>query len=130
MRKFGKLALLLVVIGWFCPVACNLTGPQWAQVIFDSNGEMSAMLICAIGLLLSMVFAAIGILIVLVNWANPNGSENVTTVLSMLCGAPFFIYLIANGSVELLSFGAYLMIAGWVLSILSALIFGKNNTSS
>lgn len=61
MKKFGKLALLLVVFGWFCPVACKHSGLEWMQATVE--GEAGGFLaIFAIMLALSMIAALVGLI--------------------------------------------------------------------
>lgn len=132
MKTFGKLCLLLVVIGWFCPVACQLSGPQWVEaVINDGMGFEYA--ICAIFLFLSMVIALIGIILFIVSSVKKEKSndKNKTSVISMIFGLPFLIVMvITSTSLEVLNIGAYLMIAGWLLSLIFLKLGGDDKFSA
>ncbi len=124
MKKFGRLALLLVVIGWFCPVCCNLSGLQWLQN-FDDGGSVT---VYAIGLFLSVIFAVLGIVLALkkLKSKEPSGKgSNVPVILSAILGLPFFIFMVVSSSLEILNYGAYLMIAGWILSLISIFLKEK-----
>ena len=130
MKTFGKLCLLLVVIGWFCPVACQLSGPQWVEaVINDGMGFEYAM--CAIFLFGSMVIALIGIILFIVSSVKKvkSNDKNKTTVLSMSFGLPFLVVMvITSTSLEVLNIGAYLMLAGWLLSLIFLKLGGEEKS--
>lgn len=132
MKTFGKLCLLLVVIGWFCPVACQLSGPQWVEaVINDGMGFEYA--ICAIFLFLSMVIALIGIILFIVSSVKKEKSndKNKTSVISMIFGLPFLVVMvITSTSLEVLNIGAYLMIAGWLLSLIFLKLGGVEKSAN
>ncbi len=123
MKKFGKLCLLLVVFGWFCPVACNLSGPQWMKGI---NGDNIAVALCALGLFASAVSALLGVIFAIIHITKKRNDKTVqskdniaTSVISTICGFPFFLYLIiSSSSLQILNYGAYIMIAGWILSLI------------
>lgn len=118
MKKFGKFSLLLVVIGWFCPISCNLTGLQWLHSISDGG----SVALYSLALLASVIFALLGIIIAIKKFNSPDSSgkeSNIHIILSATFGAPFFIFMVVNTSIEILNFGAYLMIAGWTLSLIS-----------
>lgn len=122
MKTFGKLCLLLVVFGWFCPVACNLSGPQWLKGIDDGRFSIA---ICAIGLFASVIIALLGVIFAIIHIIkktkdeNAQSSDNIaTSVISMICGLPVFIFLaISYKSLQVLNYGAYIMTAGWLLSL-------------
>lgn len=132
MKTFGKLCLLLVVIGWFCPVACQLSGPQWVEaVINDGMGFEYA--ICAIFLFVSMVIALIGIILFIVSSVKKEKSndKNKTSVISMIFGLPFLVVMvITSTSLEVLNIGAYLMIAGWLLSLIFLKLGGEEKSAN
>ena len=132
MKTFGKLCLLLVVIGWFCPVACQLSGPQWVEaVINDGMGFEYA--ICAIFLFVSMVIALIGIILFIVSSVKKEKSndKNKTSVISMIFGLPFLVVMVINStSLEVLNIGAYLMIAGWLLSLIFLKLGGVEKSAN
>lgn len=120
MKTLGKFCLLLVVIGWFCPVACQINGPQWAKAAI-SDGMGFGYAICALFLFVSMAIALIGIIAFIVSSVKKekNNDKIKTTVLSMVFGLPFLVAMvIASSSLEVLNIGAYLMIAGWLLSLI------------
>lgn len=118
-RKLGKLALLLVVFGWFCPVACHGSGPQWTKSALEGNmGFQYA--ICALFLFLSMITALIGIVMFVISSSKKekNVDAKTTTVLSMIFGLPFFVLMVCvTKSLQILNYGAYIMLAGWIISL-------------
>lgn len=126
-RKLGKLALLLVVFGWFCPVACNQSGPKWVQATFESE-NVSLPGIFAIMLALSVLVAFVGLILFLKELVKKeeNRDKVKTSVISLSLGAPFILLGFWSGLGDSgsfsewnrgLNFGGYIMLAGWIISL-------------
>ncbi len=132
MKTFGKLCLLLVVFGWFCPVACNLSGPQWLASVDDGNPTTA---LCSIGLLASAAIALLGVILAIVNLIKKSkdktskSNDNIaTSVISGLCGFPFFVFMVISyQTLEILNYGAFIMIGGWLLSLVFRILGNKES---
>lgn len=131
-KTIGKLALLLVVLGWFCPISCGQTGPEWCVDLFSGDTE-GMLTICAICLILSMLAALVGLLLFFTSSIKKeeNKDKIASTVLSMCLGAPFIVLtgMTTFDGESFLNYGSFIMIAGWVLSLIF-LILGKKGESS
>ena len=109
MRKLGKLALLLVVFGWFCPVACQISGLQWSKSVLEGNGNFQYVA-CATLLFLSMITALIGVVLFVVSSLKKtrNRDNKATSVLSMIFGLPFLIFMVyVSQTIQILNYGAF-----------------------
>lgn len=126
-RKLGKLALLLVVFGWFCPVACNQSGPKWVQATFESDC-VSLPGVFAILLALSVLVALVGLILFLKELVKKEENKDrlKTTVISLCLGAPFILLGFWSGLGDSgsfsewnrgLNFGGYIILAGWIISL-------------
>lgn len=137
MKKIGKLSLLLVVFGWFCPVACKQSGPEWVQATVE--GEAGGFLaIFAIMLALSMIAALVGLIFFAVSSIKKQESKDkiATTVVSLYLGAPFILLAAWSGLGDSgsfqdwdrgLNFGGYIMLAGWIISLALLIKSNKKN---
>lgn len=136
MKKFGKLALLLVVFGWFCPVGCNLSGPKWIEIIYE--GEAGVLAFFAAMLALSMIAALVGLILFLVSLVKKqeNKDKIATTVVSLCLGAPFILLAAWSGFGDSgsfpdwnrgLNFGGYIMLTGWIISLFLLIKAKKEN---
>lgn len=110
--KLGKVALLLVIIGWFCPIACQQNGPS---LLMHTEGNYR---IAAILLLVSVILAAI----VLIRINNEDESGKLKAALSAACGGISLLIFREKvghrGSIfDSLESGAYIMMAGWISSL-------------
>jgi len=118
-RIIGKIALLLVIIGFFMPVACDQNGFQLAGSLKDNDGIFDAILMyllffsavagCAIGALLLM-------------------KKNVKPVLDwvflLICiGSGLFVYFNSLRSNEIdLQQGAYVILVGWIFALIAQIV--------
>lgn len=137
MKKFGKLALLFVVFGWFCPVACKQSGPEWVQATVE--GEAGGFLaIFSVMLALSMIAALVGLILFAVSSIKKQESKDkiATTVVSLCLGAPFILLAAWSGLGDSggfhewnrgLNFGGYIMLAGWIISLVLLIKLKKEN---
>lgn len=122
MRTFGKLALLLVVIGWFCPIACGQNGPSLVlhtQELPSDNWKIAGIL-----LLISVIIAAIGLFFIM----NDKKSGKIETIASTVVGGIglALIQSEGRGSMLILNTGAFIMIIGWIVSLILQFIPYQN----
>jgi hypothetical protein len=123
-RTFGKIGFLLVVIGFFMPIACDQNGFQIANALNKGNETLSA-------ILLYVLFAAavagvlVGVLLLLKN--------KIKVSIDWLCllaciGSGLALYLprLDDDINRILETGAYVILAGWIIA-LAAQIISKVN---
>ena len=110
-RIIAKLALLLVVIGFFMPIACDQNGFEIAKYAMDSNNVFT-------GVLLYLLFVSaiaglvIGVLRLLKNRLNPN----IDWIVIAVCIASGLIPYFSEEKPDLQT-GAYLILAGWIAAL-------------
>ena len=118
-RILAKLALLLVVIGFFMPIACKQNGFEIAKYAMDHDKVLE-------GLLSYLLFVSavaglvIGILLLMKNRLN----SNIDWIVIVVCIASGLIpYCIqSNNKVFKVEFsdlqnGAYLILIGWIAAL-------------
>ena len=127
----SKVALFLVIFGFFQPVACDMKGFDLAKYLMDL-GE-AKYTISAIGLYLCFFMAAFAIIMAIIFLATAKSSgglssptANVVDLVSLilgLCGGvvSFFILRSEIGKDSLQS-GFYLILTGWVISLVFFII--------
>lgn len=130
-KLISKIALLLVIFGFFQPVACNQQGFELAETLFAVGDAKST--IAAIGLYVTFFAAALSILytlILLITKKNICSSKVNTTdfillLLSIAGGLTTFFCLLSDFSFDVLDQGFYFIIAGWILSFIFSVIKKK-----
>ncbi len=124
-KKFkiiSKLALLLVIFGFFQPVACDLNGFEIAQGLISY--EKAIWILAGLGVYMTFFLAVISIiytLFLLLSKKDICSSNANKTDLALLLGsvagslAPFITIINGNNYIEN---GFYIIIAGWITSLL------------
>ena len=129
MRKklfkiFSKVALCLVIFGFFQPVACEQQGFELAESLIEM-GETNY-LISAIGLYITFFAAAISILYTLILLiakkdvcaSKVNKFDFVFIFLSIIGGLVTFLFIITEFEFEFINHGFYIIASGWLLSLI------------
>jgi succinate dehydrogenase hydrophobic anchor subunit len=113
-RAIAKLGLLLVLIGFFMPVACGNNGFEIAEKMMKVNKTVP-------GILTYLVFisALIGVIIgVLIIFRKISVGSNIDLAVIIVCIASGLI--VYFGSLEnnvKLQNGAYVILAGWIVAL-------------
>jgi len=114
-RAIAKFGLVLVIIGFFMPVACGLNGFELANTFMDSNKVFQ-------GLLTYLMFGAaiagvaIGVLMMLgkglgvkIDW--------IVIITCIASGLIVYLSTALSGDSVKLQNGAYFILAGWIVSL-------------
>jgi hypothetical protein len=120
LRTIGKIGFLLVIIGFFMPVACDENGFGLAKFFIDDGGRE-----IIFGILMYLVFinAIFGIILGVILLQK----REVNITLDWLC----LIACIASGLIVFFSqlqdlpelqSGAYMILTGWIIAFLSLII--------
>jgi len=123
-RTFGKIGFLLVVIGFFMPVACKQNGFEIAKFLNKGNETFSA-------ILLYVLFAAavagvlVGILLLLKNKIKVS-FDWICLIASI--GSGLLLVLPNLDKVKRIDpqTGAYLIFVGWVIALATQIISKVN----
>lgn len=115
-KIIAKFGWLLVVIGFFQPVACDMNGAQLAKE-WLAKSETTGYGICMWAVLVIAIIALLGIIFVLLdkNYAN----DLIFLVPNAICGLIPYFKFIDKGHTQR---GATIIFTGWVLVLLAAII--------
>ena len=138
-RILSKVALLLVVFGFFMPVACNQNGFQMADTGFKLGERGSPAKVSAIFLYILFFSALISIGFTIYTYVM---KKKIKTILDFPCllvsiGAGIIAYSVLSDNdikiLKVLSSGGYSIIIGWITSLaflMTDTIYSKNMTSA
>jgi len=116
-RTIGKFGLLLVVIGFFMPVACDMNGFQLAS---EMNGDDA---ISAIFLYALFVSALVGCIIGVLLLMKKNVKISIDWICILVCiGSGLFVYFKELNDLDDLQRGAYFILIGWVIAFIAQII--------
>ena len=123
-RLIGKIGLLLVVIGFFMPIACDMNGFEIADSPMNRDNTFP-------GIAMYLLFASaaagvcIGIMLLLTNKKlNPTNDWIVTLVC--IASGLFVFFSISENRRPDLDTGAYFIIAGWIVAVVGQLLAKVN----
>jgi hypothetical protein len=118
-RTIGKLGFLLVIIGFFMPIACEMDGFQLAKTFKQMDSAESAMLLYGL-FSLAIVGLILGILL-LMKKNMPVVIDWLILIACIACGIAVYLGTLNDDAIELES-GAYMIIIGWVVVLISQII--------
>jgi hypothetical protein len=123
-RLIAKLGLLLVIIGFFMPVACNQNGFEIANSLIKNNNNVFA----GILLYVLLISAIVGVLIGVSLLMSKGVAGNIDWIVIIVCIAsglivyfgsfksgPDFLKSLKRSSN--LESGAYLILIGWIIAL-------------
>jgi len=116
-RLIAKLALLLVIIGFFMPVACDRTGFEIAQSMVKSNNNVLGGILMYLLLASAAAGFIIGVFLLMKKKVNP-GCDWIVIIACIASGLiVYFRTLSGRGPDPELQPGAYVIITGWVIAL-------------
>lgn len=123
-KILSKIALLLIIFGFFQPVACEQKGFDLADTLMEV-GE-TTYTIAAIGLYVVFFAAVLSILYTLflllkkeeICAVNVNWNDTILLFASIIGGVVSLIFLINEFDKEVLNKGFYFIVAGWISSLI------------
>ena len=114
--RLSKISLVLVCIGFFMPVSCNLSFADMVSI--SVKGSFSFWVIPVTLIFVAAIFS------ILISIWHKNNFKNeslvldwILLVLSTSSGCTFFLYNRYG-----LQYGAYVIISGWILSLIFLLL--------
>jgi len=123
-RTFGKIGFLLVVIGFFMPIACDSNGFEIAKSLNNRDETFSAILLYVL-----FAAAAAGVLIGVLLLLKNKVKVYIDWVCLIACiGSGLALYLPRlDDKIKLdLQTGAYVILIGWIIA-LAAQVISKVN---
>ena len=116
-RIIGKLGLLLVIIGFLMPVACDMNGFQLANYMLE-EGEVFDGLLFYLLFLSAVAGVVIGVLLLIKKNINPI-SDWVDIGVCIISGLILYFKLLEE--LELQN-GAYVILTGWIVALVLQII--------
>jgi len=121
-RIIGKIGLLLVIFGFFMPVACELNGFQVANFMTKNSAVMSGLLLYLL-ILAAVAGVVIGVLLLMKKDVNPI----VDWIVIIVCIASGLIVYFTQLKNEVkLQYGAYVILVGWIVALVAQIISTRN----
>ena len=112
-RLIAKIGLLLVVIGFFLPIADGLSGFRIVDGLFKSDQVRWGLLFCVV-----VLAAIIGIFIGISILMNREPSDSMDWFAIIACiVSGLYIYFKLKVDVSSSQPGVYFILAGWVVSL-------------
>lgn len=123
--KWSKISLLLVCLGFFMPVSCDMNGVDLARMFNQMQSPGYAILIWLV-----LITAIISIIFTL---THTKDLEKESVIVDwILLGGSIFGGLFSLGRMSReyfnLQVGAYVIIAGWILSLIFLIIASCSHT--
>ena len=124
LRIFSKVGLLIVIIGFFMPVSCNLNGFQLAQYASSFGQLNEGMNLLSLGLYGIFTFSCLGgiLLLLLVMKLHFSINWDWIAVTGTIISA-IIVFINTNGGNtgfggNMFQYGAYVMLIGMIVSLL------------
>jgi len=111
-RFISKIGLLLVVIGFFMPVACNKNGLEIASFMVNNKHVFEGLLIYV--LLISAIIGVFVGALLLINKRLASGIDWLVIIVCIASG--LIVYLGSLKQIQSLQTGAYLILTGWIIA--------------
>jgi hypothetical protein len=121
-RIIGKLVLLLVIIGFFMPIACGHNGFQLAKDLGNMRGADRT--VAAIFMYLLFFSAVVGCVIGVLLLMRKKIKPMYDWIFLLICiGSGLFVYFNTFGTKKVdLQQGAYFILAGWIAELIAQII--------
>lgn len=116
-RIIAKLGLLMVVIGFFMPVSCNMNGFEVADFMMQNDMAGNGLLMY---LLILSAFTGVLVGILLIAGKKVRGGIDWAAIIA--CIASGLIVNFSGDWPELQS-GAYMILTGWIIALGAQIIF-------
>jgi hypothetical protein len=115
-RKIGKIGFLLVVFGFFMPMACQMNGFQLAEIIIKDT--VLGGLFLYVLFISALAGVAIGALL-LMKKNVPNFTDWI--ILLICIGSGLGVFFMNINGLSLQS-GAYVILIGWIVALVAQII--------
>jgi hypothetical protein len=110
MRLISKIALMVVVLGFFMPVACSQNGCGIASAFFNGQQAISGIFMWLL-FLSAAAGAVIGVMLLLKK-DFPAKFDLLIVGVNLVSGIFLFFKLMNNGGFNVLQFGGFLILIG------------------
>jgi hypothetical protein len=112
-RLIAKFGLLLVVIGFFNPIVCNMNGLKIADYMVKNNHAFEGILLYVL-----LISAIAGVLLGVLFLMNKGLAANIDWIVVIACIASgLIVYLRVLKRGPDLQSGAHLILIGWIIAL-------------
>jgi len=118
-RILAKAGFLLVFIGFFMPMSCNLNGFQIAQAMSGFSSLLMWLMFLA-----AAAGVVVGILLLMNKDTLPAIAEWV--ILGVCVGSGLIVYFSTLGKGTTYQIGSFVVLIGWIVAVAGHLIAKKN----
>jgi hypothetical protein len=129
-RAFGKIGLLLTVVGFFMPVFFQMNGFQYAKTMMNSGNVLAAVFLYIL-FISAIAGCVVGVLLSLADKRNRSGFSGrcrvkmyfdwISLLVCIGSGILVFFNFSVNNDFELQT-GAYIIVTGWGVTLISQLV--------
>lgn len=128
--KWSKISLLLVCFGFFMPVSCDGNGVDITRFYWNiEGGKQFAILLSCV-----LIFAIFSIIFSLVQKDNLENEKIIWDwifLMASICGGLFSLGReCLNYGFQFLQIGAFVIIIGWILSLIFLICASNDNENS
>ncbi|MDR2942727.1 MAG: hypothetical protein LBV17_09080 [Treponema sp.] len=117
-RLIAKLGLLLVIIGFFMPVACNQNGFEIANALVKNERAVEGILMYVL-----LISAIVGVLIGISIIMSKGIAGDIDWIVIIICIASgLIVYFRLLKRIPKLQTGAYLVLVGWIVAFSGQLL--------
>lgn len=116
LLRISKLALLLVVMGFFMPVSCNQNGFEAADLLADWYGYYHLKIVVLMIFIAAVLSILVSIVLIKKQEKEPLVLDWSLLAVSVGCGIVTVYSLYEDDFSPELQYGAYFIIAGWIIS--------------
>lgn len=129
-KTLSRLGFLIICFGFFMPISCDQNGFELANFLIKSGGSGSNAMIAGFLLCFVFIFATLGVCSLFIK--KDKKQIIFLNIVLILCSISSGIgsYLIMSSSIDVLQYGAYIIITGWIVALLLELFFLSKNTNS
>jgi len=118
-RIIGKIALILVLIGFFMPVACDMNGFQVARTLKSADSTFSAFLLYLL-FFSAIAGCVIGALLLMKKDVKPV-FDWVSLLVCIGCGLFVYFNSLRSNKIKLQE-GAFVILAGWIVAVVAQIV--------
>jgi hypothetical protein len=111
LRAIGKFCFLLVIIGFFMPIACQQNGFQLANLFIQMDSAATGFLLYGL-FITAIIGLIIGVLLMLKKNV-PNIVDWIILLVCICCGLVVYFGALSEMEVGIES-GAYFILIGWI----------------
>jgi hypothetical protein len=117
-RLIGKIGLVLVILGFFMPISCDMNGFELAKLMRQADNTLSALLLY---LLFISTVAGLVVGVLLLLQKRVGVAADWVTILVCI-GSGLVVYFNVLDQSPKLQTGAYVILAGWIVALLAQIV--------